>query len=262
MKISEKQKKILIFILSFSFLFSLNFFRLKVKNFFYLISAPIQKQLWKGGQGVAGFLRGVFEVEKLKEENKNLKTKNQELLAELFALKEVKKENEFLKKALEIGLEKEFILDLVEVIGRDIGNDLLLINKGKKEGIKKELPVITGEKVLIGKVEEVYENFSKVKLISAKNSFFDGEIPEKEIYGLVKGRGNCQISFELLPLEKEIREKDVVITSSLGGIFPKGLLVGEIKKIEKSDLEAFQKAEIQPYFEIDKLKFLFVIKQW
>lgn len=262
MQILKTQRKILVILVLLLFFFSLNLFRLKVKNFFYLISSPIQKKLWSGGEEMAGFFKAFLEAKRLKEENKNLKAKNQELLVELFNLKEVKKENEVLKKALEIGLEKEFKLELTEVIGKDIGKDLLLINRGKREGIVKGNPVITKEKVLIGQIEEVYDNFSKVKLISAKNFSCDGEIPEKDIYGIVKGKGNYKVYFELLPLDKEVKEGDFVFTSSLGGIFPKGLLIGEVKKVEKSDVEAFQKAEIKPSFEIEQLKLLFVIKQW
>ncbi len=262
MRFPFKKTKILIVIFGILVLVLLNFFQKEVKNLFYLGSQPLQNWLWQRGGELSDFSELISGFKNLKKENEELRLKNQELWHEILTLKEIKKENEFLKKALGIGLEKEFELDLAQVIGKDISGDLLLINKGERDGILKGLPVITEQKVLIGRISEVYGNFSKIILLTAKDFSFDAEISEKEIYGVAKGKGNFILSLEFLPIDKEIKEGDLVQTSILGGIFPKGLLVGEIKKIQKSDIESFQRAEIEPAFKIGDLRFLFIIKQW
>ncbi|PIQ07422.1 MAG: rod shape-determining protein MreC, partial [Candidatus Nealsonbacteria bacterium CG18_big_fil_WC_8_21_14_2_50_37_10] len=57
----------------------------------------------------------------------------------------------------------------------------------------------------------------------------------------------------------EIKEGDLVVTTALGGIFPSGLLVGELGKVFRSDVEAFQQAEILPTFDINELETLFIL---
>ncbi|GAH71742.1 unnamed protein product, partial [marine sediment metagenome] len=180
MKLSPRIKIGLIIVLLIAFFIVLNLtsFSKEVKNFFYLISSPIQKTLWRAGDNLSDFFEVISEIEKLKKENEELLLKNQALLAENTRLKELKKENEVLRKALEVGLEKEFKLLLTEVRGKDISQDALLINKGSKDGILKDFPVITQQKALIGKISEVYENFSKVILISNKENSFDVKISD------------------------------------------------------------------------------------
>ena len=264
MKLSPKMKIGIIIVLIIILLVVLNVTAInkEVKNFFYLISAPIQKSLWKVGDRVSDFFEAITEIKNLKKEAENLKLKNQELLAEIALLKELKRENEILREALEIGLEKEFRLALVKVLGKDISQDSLVIDKGSKDGIFKDLPVITQQKTLVGKISEVYENFSKVQLLTDKESSFDAKISETEIYGVIKGRGNFKVYLELILGEEEIKEGDLVVTTPLGGIFPGGILVGQVKEVKKSDVEPFQQAEIRPAFDIKKLEMLFIITEF
>jgi len=243
----------------------------EVKNFFYLVSSPIQKWFWGAGDKVSDFFEFISEMKNLKRENEELKLKIQELLTENISLKELKKENEILREALDAGIEKEFEITASQAIGKDVSRDFILINKGSRDGILENFPVITQQKVLVGKVSEVYKNFSHVLLISNPKSVFDAKIlapkltegytlgGDSEILGVVKGKGNLKIFLDLIPQEKEIKKGDLVITSALGGVFPEGLLVGEIEEVKKSDIEVWQKAEIKPAFDIKKTEILFVI---
>ncbi len=261
MRPSFKLKVTLILILLIVFFIVLNLagFIYEVKNFFYLISSPIQKTLWQTGDNISDFFEGISEIKILKKELETIYLKNQELLSQIVALKELKKENETLRNALNIGLEKDFQLKLSQVISKDISQDSILIDKGTKDGILKGFPVVTYQKTLLGRIGEVYENFSEVILISNKESSFDAEVQDREAEGLVKGKGNLELYLDFIPKDKEIFEGDFVVTTALGGIFPTGLLVGSIKEIKKSDIQPFQTAEIKPSFEIKELDKLFII---
>ena len=255
---SKNIKKILFFIFLILIFIFLNIYQNQTRNFFYLISSPFQSFFWQLGKKVSNFFATIQEIKNLKKENEELKAKNQFLIAENLSLRELKKENEILKNALNLGLEKDFRLVFVQVISKDISDDYLLINKGKKDGILKDFPVITEEKNVVGKISEAYDNFSKVILISNKNFFFDVKVAEKEIYGVAKGKGGLKISVEQLPKDKEIEKGNILITAALGGVFPPNLLVGEILEVKKSDIEPFQKAELKPFFDFKKSN-LFVI---
>lgn len=273
MKISPKAKIAAIPLLLVIFFLILNLtpFEKEVKNFFYSISSPAQKILWGAGARVSGFFEFMVEMKQLKEENEKLKLEKQGLLAENFRLEELRKENEMLKEALDMELEKEFQLMLARVTGKYISQDSVLIDKGSGDGISEGFPVITQQKVLIGRVVKVYRNFSEVILISHSQSSFDGKAVSRDrpdgsdnrtdsgILAIVKGRGNLGVIFDLIPREEEVAEGDLVVTSALGGIFPSGLLVGEIIRIEKADPEPFYRAEISPFFNIKELERVFII---
>jgi rod shape-determining protein MreC len=255
-------KKILV--LGIVFLILLNFFKEKVRNYFFLFSQPIQKFFWQKGNALSEFFKTLVKLKDLKEENERLKSQILSLLAENASLKELKNENEFLRKALDLGLEKEFKLTLVEPTAKNPSQDLLTINKGKKEGLAEGMTVINQEKILVGKVQKVYDDFSKVALFTHKGISFDVKIvpsegEREEIFGLAKGEGNLRAFVDFLPKEKEIKNGDLLITASLGGVFPEGFLVGKVKEVKKSDLEKFQKVEIEPLFDLNQTNFLWVV---
>lgn len=255
----KKNKVLLLATVGIMLLVSLNFFQDEVRNFFYLISSPFQKVLLRGGQKFSSFWEMLIKIKGLSEENQRflngIKAKN----AQIALLKEQEKENEVLREALGMGLPEEFKLVLAEVIGKEIDRDFILIDKGSLEGISPGLAVITQNKVLLGRVDQVFSSFSRVMLISSPESSFSAKIQEKEIAGVLKGGGRLRLSLSLVPQEEEIEIGDRVVTTSLGGIFPKGFWVGEISRIEKSDLAPFQRAEIRPAFDLKKLEMIFLI---
>jgi len=261
-------KKVLIgFLIVVLAIFLLNYFQKELRSFFYSVSSSIQKALWGAGDNVSDFFSGVIRIKTLESETDHLKLENQKLLAEIIILKGLKKENETLRRALEVGLEKDFKLILGQVIGKDISSDFILIDKGESDGVLKDMPVITEERVVLGKVSEVYNKYSKIMLLTSNKSSFDAKIftPEKEeknISGVVKGKNNLKVFLELISKDESINQGDLVITTRLGGVFPDNLLVGQIKEIRKKDIESFQQAEIDPAFNINDLNHLLIITDY
>jgi rod shape-determining protein MreC len=235
---------------------------LHIKNFFFKISSSSQKVLWDAGENVSDFLAGFFQREYFEKKASELEFKNQELLGRIVSLENAEKENISLREALGVGLKKDFKLEFCQIINKDISQDSLLVDKGSENGISEGLPVITSQKVLLGRIGKVYSNFSEVILITNKDSTFDAAVSEKDIYGVVKGEGNMKLFLDLVPKEKDISAGDLVSSAALGGIFPRGLLVGQIREVEKIDVETFQKAEISPSFILESLREVFIIKQW
>ena len=264
----EKQnikKTALILVFLVLIVWALNYFGAKsgflnnFKGFFYSIFRPVQEPLWQEGKDASGFFEGLFRGKELKEENEKLKEEISGILFQNLNNEELKKENEYLRKALEIGLNEEFKLVLADIISKDIAQDSILINKGLKDGLYQGMTVITEQKILLGKVSEVSDKFSRVILISNSDSFFPVAVQAAQVTGIIKGRGRGQLSLEEMPQDKEIKENDIVITTSLGGNFPKGLLVGKIKNIKKSDAESFQKADISPFLNIQDVVRVFAV---
>lgn len=250
---------VIIFIIIAVLIFNLSPFSKTVKSFFYSLSEPIQLWLWEKGIKSSAFFQAILKAGNLAEENTLLKLENQELLNQNIELEKLRKENKDLRIALGLSIGKEFNLEIVQIITKEISNDYLIVNKGFNHGIRVGSPVITEAKVLVGKISELYENISKIELLSSKNNSFDIEIFKKNIYSLAKGNGNLKITLDLVPKEENIEIGDKVISSVIGGNFPEGLLIGEIQDIKKSDTAAFQQAEVKPGFNIKDLNNLFII---
>jgi len=249
--------KILFFILALIILFLVGkFFGKEIQNTFHLICSPLEKYLYEAGENSGDFFKGLLRVKKIETENQDLKKANFKLLFELEKLEGLEKENADLRKALDLKREKGFELEITEVVSKDSA-DFLTLNKGKENGISENMPVITPEGVLIGKTEEVLSNFSFVKLITFPGQAF--EIKIADTLGKAEGKGDLNLEFDLVPKDKEIVKGDKVFTVGLTKIYPKGLLVGEVEKVENNPAEAFQKGSIVPYLRELSLNRLFII---
>ena len=254
-----------LFFLIFFLILIFNFFPFiskPVKNFFYLFSDPIQKFFWRLGGKTSNFFSGILKSVELKKENERLNFENQNLLKEISFLKELERENKILREALEIGLKEDYKLIFANVVGKESSPDFFRVDKGKKDGVEKDFPVITQERALCGKISEVFDNFSRAILPTEKDFSFTVKISGFDGIFPAKGLGNSKISLGFIPKEMEINPGDLVITSAEGGFFPKELLVGKIEEIQKSDLEPFQQAKVNLSCQIEKIESLFIIKEW
>jgi rod shape-determining protein MreC len=235
------------------------FLQVQLKNFAYFIFSPFQRAFLKIQKSVFSFFETISEIKNLKKENEVLKSEIKKLIVEKESLKKLEKENQALRKALSLGLEKDFKLEMARFLGKDVSGDIFLIDKGGEDGIEEGKVAILPEKVLVGKVMKVYPNFSKVKVFTFKDFSFDVEIGEKKITALAKGQGNFKAKIDFIPKEKEIFVGEKVFTSALGRNFPEGILVGEIEEIKDSDISGYKEAKLKPYFEFKNLDYFFVI---
>ena len=246
------------------FLINLAGFGKEIKNAFFTASFPVQSFFWKQGEKVNFVFQTLGEIKTLKEKNEKLEEENRNMAAQIVGLKELEKENQTLRQALNLGLEKEFGLSMAQTFAKDPFQDSILINKGEADGIKREMAVITQQKILVGRIEETFKNYSRVALISNKKLAFDARIEDSnpEILGVIKGQRNFRARFDLIPQEKPVQIGQKLITTSLGGIFPKGLIAGEIIEINYSDVKPFQTATVKPAVQIKDLSTVFIIKNF
>jgi len=267
MKPFFKTKNVLIVVLLVVFLVVLNLtnFSKDLRNLFFLASEPIQKVFLLSGDKITDYFEAFFYVQKLQDKNEKFKLKIQELNAEIVNLRELKQENIVLREALNIGLQEEFKMVFVQIISKDIAQDSFIINKGLKDGLLENMPVITQQKILVGKVSQVYDNYSRVMLVSNKESVIPVNIQNQKeemlinTEAIMKGKENFQIELNYIPLEAEIKNGDNVVTSALGGFFPLGILIGYVKNVEILGVELFQKAEVQLPIDLREINYLFVI---
>ena len=235
MKIFTKRKALVFFLLLVVF-FILNIFN--TKEFFYSLGEDIQLSLWKVNN------------------NCDL-IEDQRLISIMAENEELKRETEFLKGSLGLNNYPEVSLISGRIISKDYLSDTILINTGSIDGVKVGFPVVITDNILIGRVSEVYNNYSRIRLLSLRDNLTDVSI--NGVVALAKGKGSETIVLEMFPREKELKEGEFILTSSLGGNYPAGLVVGKVKNPIKIDNEPFQISEIEKaynLFSIDRVNIL------
>ena len=236
------------------FLIILNLFSSMIRNAFYVFSYPVERAFWSAGETASSYVGSFLKAGFLAKENENLKNENQKLLAKIVALQALADANQS-QNAVSLACQNnDFKLLMAGIAGLN-GDSTLSINKGSADGIAENMPVIDQEGALFGKVFKVYKNYSQVMLISNKNSVIDAKVQsidekEKGVNGVLKGNGGLDVVLDLVPVDDALNEGDILVTSSLEGTFPKGLLVGRITKVEKNDQSPHQRAQVQPFFNI------------
>ncbi|HOS88100.1 MAG TPA: rod shape-determining protein MreC [Candidatus Pacearchaeota archaeon] len=259
----ESTRKIFIGILILALLFlALNFWgSSSLKNFFYNQTFGLQTFLLEKGKTLSFCRQDQVAL------NQQLIQENQKLLSDLADLDSLKKENEILRQALNIGLAGEYQVIFAEITAINNFNlkgfvygDSILINKGSNSGVQKGFPAVLANKILLGKVVEVYPDFSRIALITNKDSVIDVQVQDNPEYALAKGEGNQKLILDMFPKDKELKSGTLVITSALGGAYPSGLVVGRIGDVSAVSSEAFRKAEIIPVYDLRTTSKIFIIK--
>ncbi|MDD3032776.1 MAG: rod shape-determining protein MreC [Candidatus Pacebacteria bacterium] len=220
---------------------------------FYCLKDNLRNEIQKGSFG--GFLWSIGTSGSKScgflEAGEDLKDVQLELL---------KEENKMLREIMGISLNKDYEFKIASVTGKNVFEDVLTINLGSKDGIKTNMTVLTSEKALVGKILNVYEDYSEVLMITDKDSLIDIEIISRDVYALAKGDNNQKILLDNLEKDSEVLEGDICITSPLGGQYDEGFLVGKI--IKKNDLasEVFETGEIKPFFTLKDLDKVLIIQ--
>ena len=202
----------------------------------------------------------IFLSEKTLNQTKSCNFQKAEWISQLAELETIKQENVALREAMGIGLSEDYSLEFAYVTGKNYFEDIVTINKGSKDGIEEGMTVVTSEKALVGRVLNVYEDFSEVMLVSDKRSIIDAEVLETGDYLIVKGVGGS-ISLESLNKESEAEEGNILITSAIGGNYDRGFIIGEISSLEDLGTESYKIGEVEPYFNIRDLDKVFIIKK-
>ncbi len=148
------------------------------------------------------------------------------------------------------------------VVGRDTSNwfKTILIDRGSRAGIRRNLPVIAPDG-LVGRVLEVTPNLAKVQLITDPVSAAGGLVQRTRVAGVVFGNLGAGLVVRYLPQLADVAVGDEMITSGLGGVFPKGIPVGKVASVERKSGALFQEATLQPKVDLSRLEEVLILLQ-
>ena len=227
------------------------------------VLAPLQMGVSGTADEAATFVSTVQRVRSLADENADYKDEIDQLRSELVRMRELEVENQDLRNLL--GMKErtgpgEFLP--VEVIARDDTPyvQAITINRGANDGIKQDAVVITHQGV-VGRVERVNPTSAKVRLINDLNSSVSVRLQtESRTTGVLRGQsqGNLMV-IAYIPQSDVVSPGDWVLTSGLGGVYPEGLVVGKVQRVERKDADPFQAAVVEAAVAMDKLERLYVL---
>ncbi|WML40709.1 rod shape-determining protein MreC [Neobacillus sp. OS1-2] len=213
----------------------------------------VQSLVSKPTNYVAGFFENLQDLTNTYDENKELKPRIENLAGLEAQVQELKKENKELRDVLG---EKKTLRDFeplpATVIGRnpDRWHEMIIIDKGKLQGVKKNMAVVTA-RGLVGKVKNVTQFSSTVQLLSSmdpKNRISAIVQGETDVHGLVEGYDQEKklLMVKAIPSGAKIEKGQTVITSGLGGFFPKGLLIGKVVEVKQDQYGLNLTALVKP----------------
>ncbi|MGZ3494383.1 MAG: rod shape-determining protein MreC [Thermodesulfobacteriota bacterium] len=226
------------------------------------ISFPLQKAATLVIQTVQGTFQHYVFLVNLERENRMLKEKIAQLQEENHKTNEIRLANERLRQLLQFREKNSPSMVGAEVIGRDpsFWFKSVMIDKGERDGVKKGMAVISPTGV-VGQVLKIAPDYATVLLITDYNSAVDCIVERSRAKAIVEGKGENQCHLKYLLRSEEVAVGDIVITSGLGGNFPKGLMVGEVKKVDKKGHGVFQYAELMPSVDMTRLEEVFVVME-
>ena len=200
-----------------------------------------------------------FGIRQLKESNIKLAVENLELYGKLAKLPRIEEENTLLKEKLNLADKNFWSTSLANIIGRDFENNRsFLIDKGADDGIAVGMPVIFKGEVVVGKISDVNYNTSKVKTIIDVSSKIAAINSAGNVSGLVRGLGS-DIIFDLIVKNKKPAIGDLIISSGTDGLWPRGLLIGKVKRVKSEDSQVFNTADIELLADFRDFDNVFVI---
>ncbi|WP_405314244.1 rod shape-determining protein MreC [Lactobacillus gasseri] len=215
---------------------------------------------------------GVANVEDLfntQAENDHLKKQIDNLAQTKARNSSLEAENTQLKQALKL---KKTLTDYTIINGSiisraaDTWSDLLVIDQGSRAGVRKNMPVMSGKGV-IGRVVEVNSTTSKVELITTTDKSTNKFAVEadaangKKVHGVISVEGNNQLAFTQVVDGQKLKKGTQVYTSGMGGLSPKGLLIGTVTKTTRDTFGLSDVVEIQPAGNLNDPSVVSVIKR-
>lgn len=256
----QKHTKSLFVLFLFAFLFWLVTIQVKAGRFTFMerpvlaVSGFVERIVTRAYGAVGSASRGFVFLVRTERENRRLRDEVGRLRLENQIMNELLSENERLRAAM--GFKKLHTPRsvVVQVIGKESSpsSSTITVNKGAEAGLEKNQAVITPEGVA-GRVLTTLSGTSKVQLITDPGSTLAVRVLRNREEGLLEGKlDRCALKY--VSYYVDIQEGDLLVTSGLDGIYPKGLPVATVTSVKKHEASSFQTVTAKPAAEFSRLE--------
>jgi rod shape-determining protein MreC len=224
------------------------------------VAAPLQKAVAMPFESVRDGWRRYAALLDTQRDNEALESEVARLTEENLQLREALVASGRLQRIAEMRERYEIPMLPAELVGMDASPwfRAVLVDRGRDRGVRSGMPVIS-EQGLVGLVTATAHRSAKAMLVLDRQTAIDGIIQRSRSRGTVRGRGSDRLAFEFVARGSDVLVGDVVITSGLGGVYPKGLFIGTIAAVSDPDAQLLQRATIQPAVDFGRLEQVFVM---
>jgi rod shape-determining protein MreC len=215
---------------------------------------------------VKDFFSSIEKNKQLKEELAQVKNMLEQYEQSQFEYEEIKRENRRLRSLIGIQADMEFDTVIAEIVAKSPQDyyKTLVVNRGKQSGIDKFMPVVAYQnetRCVVGKVIDVQQFSARIQPLIDQSSYIGVMLMESRYSGLLQGQSpvsdNCLMQY--VDRRAEVNYGDLVVTSGMGGVFPKGIIVGEIVSVSKKRYGVFQQAVVKPVVDYGRLEEVYII---
>ncbi|MDH5511094.1 MAG: rod shape-determining protein MreC [Nitrospinota bacterium] len=225
------------------------------------IMSPFQKSLTWVVDYTSGAWKGYIYLVGVNKENEALKKRINDLEMNNFSLKERLGQYERIERLLGANPKDTGPVEVARVVARDTSGlvRMVTLDKGSDHGLAQNMPVVT-HRGLVGRIILTSGGASKVLLITDVRSAVDG-LAQKSRDGLVvSGSNSHDLYVRYLRADAKVADGDQVVSSGLGGVYPKGLLIGSLYDIQREKEDLFVTARITPHADLERLEEVLVLK--
>jgi len=221
-----------------------------------ILVTPVQSALVRVHRGAIGFWANYLDWKAVRRENAILRGENEQLRVQSLQAGETREENARLRRLLILRDRLPLATLAGEVIGREAGGWVrsLTVNRGRSDGIAQQTPVIVPDG-LVGRVVQVHRGAAVVQLLNDPASTVGAVVQRTRTAGLVEGDAGGTVRFKFMARDgASVTPGDLVVTSGLGTLFPKGLPVGRVVKIEDKGSALFHFAVLAPAVDFSRVE--------
>ncbi|HBZ69141.1 MAG TPA: rod shape-determining protein MreC [Deltaproteobacteria bacterium] len=224
------------------------------------VAVPLQAALSAPFDFVRGLFRRYVALTDLRTENEQLRSRVAQLEEENLQYREALIASERLERIDKMRGEIDLPMLPAEVASRELSPwyRSLLIDRGRANQVHAGMPALTEDGV-VGLVTAASPHAARVMLLLDRQSAVDAMVQRSRARGIVRGLGAEELEFEFTAGSGDVEIGDTVITSGLGGVYPKGLRIGEIASLTAEGSHLQQRAKLRPAVDFGRLEELFVV---
>jgi rod shape-determining protein MreC len=193
-------------------------------------------------------------------ENRRLQDRVAELEQQATRFEELRQGNERLEALLQFRAELQGEVYGARVVGRDplLGSRTITLDRGQRDGIRKGMAVLARQGV-VGQVIEVSHMAARALVLTDHNSGIDAMVQRTRARGIVQGDTEHGCRMKYLRRGEDVTVGDRVVTSGMDGIFPKGILIGEVKEVSRGQRGLLQMATVEPSVPLDSIEEVLIV---